>query len=56
MTSVASTPSLLRGRRRATREQMVQQRDDLGVLGRQVGDTRLVGARPPSAVWRRAVL
>ena len=29
---------------------------DLAVLGRQVVDSRLVGARPPSAVWRRSVL
>lgn len=28
----------------------------LDVLGRQVVDSRLVGARPPSAVWRRSVL
>ena len=25
----------------------------LDVLGRQVGDSRLVGGSPPSAVWRR---
>ena len=28
----------------------------LGVLGRHVGDTRLVGAWPSSAVWRRSLL
>lgn len=28
----------------------------LGVLGHQVGDRRLVGGLPPSAVWRRTVL
>ena len=28
----------------------------LGVLGHQVGDSRLIGGRPPSALWRRRVL
>lgn len=28
----------------------------LGVLGSQVGDTRLIGGRPPMAEWRRSVL
>ena len=28
----------------------------LGVLGHQVGDSRLIGGWPPSAVWRRRVL
>ena len=31
-------------------------RQDLGVLGRQVGDTRLMGQRPLRAQWRRSVL
>ncbi|WP_456786024.1 MFS transporter [Cellulomonas sp. P5_C5] len=28
----------------------------LGVLGRHVGDSRLIGGRPPRALWRRRVL
>jgi len=28
----------------------------LDVLGHQVGDSRLVGGLPPSALWRRRVL
>jgi hypothetical protein len=30
--------------------------DALDVLGHQVGDRRLVGGSPPSALWRRRVL
>ena len=30
--------------------------DDLGVPGRQVGCRRLMGGRPPSALWRRSLL
>lgn len=30
--------------------------EDLDVLSHQVGDTRLIGVRPPSALWRRSVL
>jgi 16S rRNA A1518/A1519 N6-dimethyltransferase RsmA/KsgA/DIM1 with predicted DNA glycosylase/AP lyase activity len=30
--------------------------DALDVLGRHVGDRRLVGGSPPSALWRRRVL
>jgi EAL domain-containing protein (putative c-di-GMP-specific phosphodiesterase class I) len=29
---------------------------DLAVPGHQVGDRRLIGGRPPSALWRRRVL
>jgi hypothetical protein len=28
----------------------------LAVLGHQVGDSRLIGGLPPSALWRRRVL
>lgn len=31
-------------------------RQGLDVLGRHVGDSRLIGGSPPSAVWRRRVL
>jgi hypothetical protein len=31
-------------------------RRELAVPGHQVGDSRLMGGRPPSALWRRRVL
>ena len=40
----------------ADAQDLTAQRDaltGLGVLGHQVGDRRLIGGSPPSAVWRR---
>ena len=49
-------PAAATGLRQDSKAQAEQVRsiavERLGVLGHQVGDSRLIGGRPPSALWR----
>lgn len=47
---------LINGATGTTGQVAVQVARHLGVLGQHVGYSRLVGGRPPSALWRRTVL